>query len=118
MGSSSLGIEVPHKVAGQVCGVGRSAVDEARLSATQERHTDEIEAGAGGHTAVVADAALPIEYRDLEPRKIRPESGGPQDRPDLAGTKVEGELRRCRNLGGGESFWGAKAVHIRFGRPC
>src|SRR6476620_12498690 len=112
MGSSSLGIEVPHKVAGQVCGVGRSAVDEARLSATQERHTDEIEARAGGHAAVVADAALPIEYRDLEPRKIRPESGGPQDRPDLAGTKVEGQLRGCGNLGGGESLRPTEAVYV------
>ena len=78
----------------------------------------QIEAGAGGHAAVVADAALPVEYRDIEPRQIRPESGGPDDRLDLAGAKIESQPRGRGNLGGGEPFAADRGRPRRFGRPC
>ena len=73
------------EVSAEVCGVGGGAVDQARFAAAQERHPHEVQAGAGGHAAVVADMALSVEHRDVEPGQIRAEPGGPQDRSDGAG---------------------------------
>ena len=49
--------------------------------------------------AVVADAALVVEHRHVEPREVGAEAGRPDDRPDLAARQVERErcvLHRCR----------------------
>ena len=76
--------EITRQVIAQVGGVVGGAVDEARLPAPQKRHADQIQTGAGGHAAVMANAALPVENRGIEPRQNRPEPGGPDDRLDLA----------------------------------
>ena len=73
------------EVFAQVGRVGGCAVDQGRLAAAQKWHPHQVQAGAGGDAAVVADMAFSVEHLDVEPRQIRAKSGGPQDRSDGAG---------------------------------
>ncbi len=52
---------------GQLGGVVRCPIYQARLAAAQERHADQVQAWAGRHTAVVDDPAPAVEHRDVEP---------------------------------------------------
>src|SRR6266702_7577638 len=81
------------EVRGQLGGVVRCPIYQARLAAAQERHADQIQAWAGRHTAVVDDPAPTVEHRDVEPGQIGPVSGRPYDRADLPGPEVQAQRR-------------------------
>ena len=66
---------------GEVAGVVLRAVDEARLAAAQERAARSRTGRARrDDAAVVAELALAVEDRHVEPRVVRPEPGRPDDR--------------------------------------
>ena len=83
----------PARCAGQLGGVGRRPVDQARLTAAQERHADQVQARAGRHAAVVDDPAPAVEHRDVEPGQVGPVAGRPDDRADRPGPEVQGQRR-------------------------
>ena len=60
-----------------------------RLAPAQERHAHHVEPRRGGDAAVVADAALVVEHRHVEPGEVGPVAGRPDDRLDLASREVE-----------------------------
>ena len=78
----------------EVAGVVAGAVDQRRLAAPQELHAHQVQARRVGDAAVVADQALAVEHRHVEPRVVRPVAGGPDDRLDLAGGEIDAERRR------------------------
>jgi hypothetical protein len=81
--------EVRGQLGAQVPGVVLCAVDEARLAAPQERQSHHVHPRRVDDAAIVAQPALAIEDGDVEPRVIRPEAGGPDDRPDLSPAQIE-----------------------------
>src|SRR6476659_71405 len=82
------------EVRGQLGGIVRRPVYQARLAAAEERHADQVQARAGRHAAVVDDPAPAVEHRDVEPGQAGPVSRRPYDRADLTGTPGPAPRRR------------------------
>ena len=62
----------------EVARVVPDAIDEARFPAPQERQAKEVHAGRFGHDAtVVADIALAVEHRYVQPRVVGAKPGKP-----------------------------------------
>ena len=75
-------------------GVVLGAVDEARLPAAQEVQPDPVQPGGlRDHAAVVADLALAIDHRDVQPRVVGAEPGGPEHRLEALGDEVDQDPR-------------------------
>jgi len=60
------------------------AVDEARLAPAQERQAEHVEPRRVDDATIVAQVSPAVEDRDVEPGVVRPVSGGPDDRAQLA----------------------------------
>ena len=60
------------------------AVDEARSAPSQERPAEVVHARLIDNTAVVAEASGAMKNRQVDPRQVGPEAGGPHDRAHLA----------------------------------
>ena len=78
----------------QLARVVAGAVDQRGFPAPQELQPHQIQARAIGDAAVVADHALAVEHRQLEPRIVRTVAGRPDDRLDRPAGEVEAERRR------------------------
>ena len=78
----------------QFLGVGLGAVDEAGPPPAQEVGAEQVHARCVAHdTAVMADPALVVEDRNVEPRVVGAIAGRPDDRADVGTAQVEGEHR-------------------------
>ena len=63
-----------------------------------------VQARAVDDAAVVAELALRVDDRHVEPPVVGPEPGRPDDRADLAAAEVERQPRRPRHLRRGEAL--------------
>src|SRR4051812_3613385 len=87
----------------EIARVVASAVDEGRLAAAQKLQPHKIHAWLLGHASVMADLALAIENRHLQPGIVRAVTGGPDDRANLAGGEINAEGWRAFHLGRGKA---------------
>ena len=86
--------QVARQVLDELPGVVLGAVDEAGLAAAQEVQPDPVEPrGVRDDAAVVADLALAIEHRDVQPRVVGTEPGGPEHRVEALGDQVDQDPR-------------------------
>src|SRR5690348_1528715 len=82
--------QVAHEVSHEVAGIVLRAVNERRFATPQHRQSNGIHAGGVGDEAtVVAQLALAVVDRNVEPAIVGAEAGGPDDRTDLAAAQVE-----------------------------
>ena len=80
------------EMACQVARIVLRPMDETRLAATQECQPDAVES-RGHHTSIVAQPALAIEHRKMEPRMVRLEAGGPDHASNALPGEVENQVR-------------------------
>ena len=85
--------EVRGQMIAQLARVIRSPVDERGLTPAQERHAHQIHPRRIHNAAVVADPALTVEHRDLQPGKGDAIARGPYDRPDITLSKIDAQRR-------------------------
>ena len=75
--------------------------------------------GDGDDPAVVADPALAVEHRHLEPRVVGAIAGRPDDGPDAAAGEIKGEGRRGVDCGRSKAVRRLDlAVEAALGRPA
>ena len=74
------------------------AVDERGLATPQDGETERVQARAVDDATVVAEMALGVDDRHVEPAVIGAKSGCPDDRADLPVAEVELQPRRPGNL--------------------
>jgi membrane-bound lytic murein transglycosylase MltF len=86
-------VQITQQVRTQVSGIVTGAVDKTRLSASKERHAHQIHARGIDDTAIVANTALTVEDRHVQPRVVGAESGGPDDGLDLTAIQIHRERR-------------------------
>jgi hypothetical protein len=86
-------VQITQQMRTQVSGIVTGAVDKTRLSASKERHAHQVHARGIDDTAIVADTALAVEDRHVQPRVVRAESGGPDDGLDLTAIQIHRERR-------------------------
>src|SRR5688572_7062091 len=95
--------EMGREVGAQIARIVAGSIDEARLAAPQKWQTHDVQARRLRHNAaVVADVALGIEDRDLQPGVVGAKPRRPDDGPDSGTAEIEPEWRRCfyaRRLG-------------------
>jgi hypothetical protein len=89
--------EVTDEVIGQLLGVGTDAVDEGGAASSGERHAEDVEARNVEHSAVVDDAAAPVEERCVDPRVVGTIASRPHDGADAS----QRDLRGCGRQAGG-----------------
>src|SRR5690606_37068240 len=65
--------QVGCKVSAKFTRIVAGTVNETRLPAPQERHSQQVEAGCLHDACIMADPPLVVEYRHVEPRVVRPE---------------------------------------------
>src|SRR5262249_11418579 len=73
------------------------AADERRLASAKHRQAKRVQTWTVDD-AVVAEVALRIDDRHVEPAVLGPIAGRPHDRSDLAGSEVELQSGRSRHL--------------------
>src|SRR5512145_216296 len=84
------------EVGAKVARIVPDPVDEARFAAPQERQAEEVQARRFGYdAALVADIALAVEDRYLQPGVVGAKPGRPDDRPNSGALEIEPEWRRC-----------------------
>src|SRR5579862_2952273 len=87
--------EMTREVADEIACVVLGAVNEGRFATPQYRQTDRVHPGGfGNDSAVMAQLALAIEHRHLEPAIVGTKSRSPDERADLATAQVERQARQ------------------------
>src|ERR1700734_1099637 len=101
--AGALRAERGGEMGAQVTRIVAAPVDEARFPAPQKRQAHHVQARRFRHdAAIVADVALQVDYRYVQPGVVGAESGRPDDRPDPRATQIHPERWRCldaRRLG-------------------
>jgi hypothetical protein len=87
--AGALRAEMGGEVGAQVTRIVADPVDEARFPAPQKRQAHHVQAWRFHHdAAIVADVALQVDYRYVQPGIVGAESGRPDDPPDPRTTQI------------------------------
>src|ERR1700730_16984948 len=109
--------QVPREVIDHLTRVVLDTVNERGLAPPQYGQPQCVQSRAFDHTALVAQLALRVDYRHVEPSVVRPETRRPHDRADLAAPQVKLQPCRLGHAGRREAPWraGLSLIPVRPG---